>query len=673
MARFSLETISRSNLNLVAWPKVDPDKILDKTERELVRRRIEAIHLLLDGGPRSRIAETTGISSKMAMYLLGRCLQIHPDGRCYGFRALGSYVHIAPYRRTAEVSKKVIRKDGTERLEATGAFQLLLVSYPELVQLIDVFIFKLRKTQRSFSEGSQAPKIHESRIPIKALHKHVLDWLRKKGLNIGLKYPFNTKTLGRVSLSKYVRKRLTERSNSAIAARYGSDAVKTSRTSDGTDRPVFMPFTRVECDAHHIDAIFCVLIPSIFGEVIPRIVRRIWIITIAEVDSRVILGRSISLRAEPDMDDVLEAFRHALSEWLPRPLRIPSFRYAEGAGYPSSYDKRFVGACCGEISVDEALVTQAARVKDKLDTIMGAECRILPRHIPNDRPFVERFFRTFEECSFHRLPNTTGSSPTDVRRKNPELAAVKYFMQLEDLEEIADVTITGYNCEAHTSIGYRPPLEFLAYRCSENNCWPRQADPSLVAQLHFMTEVVTVHGDMTTGRRPFIYYKGARYTSGILKQAYKLIGTKLTIEINRRDLRMVTAFTLDGAELGALRAAPPWNLTLHTLEMRQAILGLWNRKLLQYVQGTDVVMAYLDYLENKALKGDYAESDYLVARQIFLEHQRELAHEANQPDDALILSSQLNESSDVIVSSASSQSIGSQDYQPTNRRKAKNG
>jgi hypothetical protein len=306
MPRFSLQSISQGDLNHEAWPKVDPDKIIDETERQLVKRRITAIQLLLDGGSRSRIEETTGISSKMAMYYLQRCLQIHPDGRCYGFRALGSYVHISPYRRTAEVNKKVIRKDGTERLEATGAFQLLLTSYPELVQLIDVFIFKIRKASRSFSadnqasEDNKAPKIHESRIQIKTLHNHFLALLRKKGVNIGLKYPFNTKTLGRVSLSEYVRNRLMERPNKAIGARYGNDAVKTSRTGDGTGRPVFLPFARVECDAHHIDAIFCVLIPSIFGEIIPKIVRRIWIITITEIDSRAILGRSISVREEPD-------------------------------------------------------------------------------------------------------------------------------------------------------------------------------------------------------------------------------------------------------------------------------------------------------------------------------------------------------------------------------------
>jgi putative transposase len=154
MDRFSLDSIAPSNRNTKTWPTVDPDKIPDPEERKLVKSRIQAIELLLDGGLRSRIEESTNISSKMAMYWLQRCLQIHPDGRIYGFRALGSCVHIEPYRRTTEGHKKVVRKDGTIRLEATGAFQLLLTTYPDLVQLIDNYLFKLRKSWRSIDGDS---------------------------------------------------------------------------------------------------------------------------------------------------------------------------------------------------------------------------------------------------------------------------------------------------------------------------------------------------------------------------------------------------------------------------------------------------------------------------------------------------------------------------------------
>jgi hypothetical protein len=495
------------------------------------------------------------------------------------------------------------------------------------------------------------------------------------GRNVGLQYPFNTKTLGRVTLSKYARERVMERPDKAIAARYGADAVKRSRTGDGVDRPVFLPFERVECDAHHIDAIFCVLIPSIFGEVIPRIVRRIWIITISEVVSRVILGRSISLRDEPDSDDVLEAFKHALTEWGPRPLRIPTLQFANGAGYPSSYDKRFIGACSTVISVDEALVTKAARVKEKIGEVMGAECTILPRHIPNDRPFVERFYHTFEECSFHRLPNTTGSNTKDSRRTNPERAAVKYFMQLEDLPEIVDITITGYNCEPHSSIGFRPPLEFLQYVCTENNCWPRIAAPSKVEKLHWMVQVVVIKGDMSTGRRPYVNFKGARYSSGILKQSYALIGKKLTLEIDRMDLRIVRAYTLDGLDIGALRAAPPWDKTPHSLEVRQEILALWDRKLLHYVEGSDVVMAYLEYLEKQAIKGNYAPSKYLIMRQAFIDNEMTLKAEATQWWDGEMgtIPSETRDRSEGIVSSPTIGSDDEPDIWETQLGKARNG
>src|SRR3546814_6172646 len=81
----------------------------------------------------------------------------------------------------------------------------------------------------------------------------------------------------------------------------------------------------------------------------------------------------------------------------------------------------------------------------------------------DDRPFIERFFGTLEESGFHRLPNTTGTGPGDIRRKDPEIAACKYFIQLEDLENLLDVLIANYNGTVHSSLAGRSPLEYLAW------------------------------------------------------------------------------------------------------------------------------------------------------------------------------------------------------------------
>src|SRR3546814_18866673 len=103
-----------------------------------------------------------------------------------------------------------------------------------------------------------------------------------------------------------------------------------------------------------------------------------------------------------------------------------------------------MGACWDVCSSDGAKIKRSERVESKLEQVVGAKPLLLPRRIPDDRPFIERFFGTLEESGFHRLPNTTGTGPGDIRRKDPEIAACKYFIQLEDLENLLDVLIANY-------------------------------------------------------------------------------------------------------------------------------------------------------------------------------------------------------------------------------------
>lgn len=73
--------------------KLNEDLIDDPVIRDTIERRCRAIRLLVDLVPRDRIASETGISARMALYWLQRCLKIHPDGRIYGFRILIPYTN----------------------------------------------------------------------------------------------------------------------------------------------------------------------------------------------------------------------------------------------------------------------------------------------------------------------------------------------------------------------------------------------------------------------------------------------------------------------------------------------------------------------------------------------------------------------------------------------------
>ena len=604
MNTFSIPSLDSSLMHTETWPQVDEQSIAEMDVRRLYIRRCKAIRLLLDQSDDTHITSATGLPRREALRLLKRCLMINPDGQIFGFRALIPHSHIGSYTRHVTINFRPGQAQG-----GAGAFQHLLATYPVLASLLQAHVFKLSKRKH----------VYESRTVVKSLHKRFIDKCRELGLEKDCQYPFNTKTLAYVSLAKHVRQLLSN-PDRAAAGSLGTEIAKKLRSEDGTARPLTKPFERVECDAHHIDAIFCILIPSIFGELIPKIVHRLWVLVIQDVTSKAILGYHLSLREECNAEDILMTIRNALTVWVPRTLSVPGMTYSSASGFPSSHDQRFIGACWDQFSVDGAMANLALRVADKLEHVVGATSIVLPRRIPNDRPFVERFFGILEESGFHRLPNTTGNAPDDPRRHHPEQAAVRYTLQVEQLEDLIDVLIANFNGTPHGSIGYRTPLHYLSYLCEAQSCWPRQADAGDVARVLNVFKTVAVRGGTETGRRPYIHCFGVNYSSDVLKFASHWVGQKISIEINVRDLRTVKAYAPDGAEIGVLRAAPPWHRTPHTLEMRQAVNALVSRKMLHYLEQSDPVMALLEHLESLAQKGKSVPPLYLEARRLLTEN-----------------------------------------------------
>ena len=308
MERFSLDSVDRAFLDLETWPPLNEEVLDDPILRDTIERRRKAVQLYAGQVPSDQIHSETRVSGRMALYWFRRGLELHP-GRIYGFRALLPYTHIAPYRRVAEVDPGY----HSSSAGTSGAFIKLLRTHPTLKDLIDRHVLKLNKSEH----------VYESRIPLKALHKRFLDHCRELDLDVGLQYPFNTATRGHRSLANYVHKLIENNIDKVASEFYGFDSAKALQTGDGTKRPVFLPFERVEADAHHLDGIFCVIFQSIYGDEISKELYRLWVIAIKEPVSGAILGYNRSDREECNSDDVLKAVNNALSRWAPRELRLP--------------------------------------------------------------------------------------------------------------------------------------------------------------------------------------------------------------------------------------------------------------------------------------------------------------------------------------------------------------
>jgi len=606
MRRFSLKSFEAELLNTSGWPSID-SKSFEDPIRQMIEHRQTAVRLLIEDASDETIKTKTGISRVMAIYCFKRCIQLHPDGRIWGFRVLAPHTHTKEYTRTKELPVG----QRSETAGWAGSLGMFFARFPQVKALVDRHIFKL----------DPSTYVYESRVKLKSLHKRMVgeaeklvkDECKRLGISSDDMYPMNTDTRAHRALSNYIHREMKEHSAEAIAANCGPNALRLLQTGDGTKKPVLRPFDRLEGDAHKIDGRWIIQIPSIFGNVITKTVDRVWDIVLRDPVSDVVFSHYLSHRKEINKDDFLEALHRALSFQERRPLRIPQLTYRDGAGFPASLDPRFQGAKIGHLSVDGALAETCAEVKGKMKDCVGCETVTLHRRNPNDRE-IEGYFGILEEDGFHRLPNTTGTGPADPRRNLPDKAAQTHGMQLEDLSELLDVMHANHNVKPSTALGGRSPMAHLKHLCETMNCWPEKISAEKIDQLLVTRTSVTVRGDFEKCIRPYINFVGVRYTNSALREAFGMIGQEITLEIPT-DIVTVRAFSHRGAELGPLIAASPWNRTPHTQEIRRAILKLQrDGQMHDYVKNHDPIIDYLDYLEELARKGKSIPPEYLVVR-----------------------------------------------------------
>lgn len=461
--------------------------------------------------------------------------------------------------------------------------------------------------------------MHEARIPVKSIHKRFIDKCRQAGIEPNA-YPFTALNLGYVALWKYLTKLFNQEQERATRTRHGKEAARSleSQSNDAsTPDVVTRPYQRVEFDAHLIDVFCTITIPSIYGGVIERVLDRIWLLLIIDVFTRAVLGYHLCFTKQYSADDVLLCVKNAITPWKAKELTIPGLKYPERGGLPSGVFKELEWALWDELAYDNAKSNLAAKVRERLTSVVNCSINTGPIATPERRPFVERFFSTLEENGYHRLPSTTGGNAKDSRREDPEKKALQFHISLEHIEELTDVMIAGYNGTPHSGIGYRTPLESLNYYIDSNNILPRQASSNQRNNLQLLNIKVTrpIKGKAETGRTPHINFEGVKYRNDVLSRSPDLVGTKLTLIIDTSDIRSITAILPNGAEFGKLGAQGIWGRSPHSLEMRKAILALKYKKLIWYTESDDPVQVYTDYLGEQSVNNKTARRKLAKTRQ----------------------------------------------------------
>ena len=604
-------TIKKQDIDVSTWPDADVNA-LDEENKKIFFQREKAVRLYIKGESKEEIKKITGIDINwIGRIINNRCLGLDEDGILWGWRALIPYKRIKDYTRTKDLNKN-------KAVGASGSMNWILES-PSYIGLEKDFHKKILE-KPSGVVGVRRTNFY--------LYKWFLNELLRRGANKDKDWPFTTENQGQVTIYKYIKRIASQNHLKSLRIYGGKEAIKKNKSGDGTNRPIFNLFERVECDAHKLDARMVVLIPSPHGGYETRKINRLWVIVILEVSTRAIIGYYLSMRKECSADDVLCAIKNSLTLNLKKDLSFTEFKYKKGACLPSAHSPNYIGACWNEFSVDGALANTCKKVEDKIKNVIGAKI-ISPLHegsyskrrSKDDRPFIESFFNTLAKGGFHHLSTTTGNNSDDKYGEDPASKAHEIDFQLEYAEELLDILISNYNVTPHSGLGYRTPLEQMDFLYALNPGGVRILDKKDYYKIESCRKICTLLGGEKTGRRPYFNFENARYSAEWLTVRGDLLGKKLWLSLHDiTDVRWAMVSDLKGNFLGAVKAAPPWHAQPHTLFMRQSIRKLVKKRLIFLTSETDAIEELIRLAENNENSKMPAHPAYLQARKIIREY-----------------------------------------------------
>jgi len=600
--RFDRRMLSLEAPLIEFWPSADPSH-LPQDEQDAFDRLSQAIAELFEqlDTPVARILANHRVGKSALYRAARRCLHLHPDGRIYGFRAVLPFLRVKDYERQALVAPSPYSTSG-----CAGAFAQLLRDYPTVEKA-------LRKAVKA--RNKKAALGRQVRQPIYDIHAEFVAACRDAGITAE-RYPLNTKRVAFRSVHAYVLK--TSHEDFAMAVSHSRGTNTRARATDDVQAPAATrAFEVVEFDGHKIDLRLDVRLIDPTGMEQVLELHRIWIIVALDVFSRAVLGYHIALGKEYNKDDVAAALQSALVPAPPRTYIIPDLQVKPGGGFPSTMIPETAYACWDWFRMDGAKSQLAGDTLTRLNRIVGCWTDNGRGGDPNARPFIERFFHLIARHFAHRLPGTVGSSPESIERALSESEGdIRLRVELSELEDMIHVLISNYNGTGHGGVSGKTPLEAMAFSVKAHGGFLRTVPAPLRSNLCLMQEarVVSIKGSLTSGIRPHINFAYVRYTNHALSGNAALIGKKLRIYYDVRDVRAVKAFFEDGTELGILTAARPWNFTPHSLRVRKEIHRLIAESKLRLDPNECPTRAWVTYKWKLAKTNTRAANDLAKAR-----------------------------------------------------------
>jgi transposase InsO family protein len=568
---------------------------------------MEAIERYVQGDGLRSIETTTGVNRRQLYRFLDRALALHPDGRICGYRALVAHARVTEYTRVRPINLL-----GEQGGGGVGALSLLLERYPTLSAWL---LLQIRQRRVRLDQITSVEGLRTRVRGLQALHERFLQECRQLGLTVA-DYPFNTANRAIRSLSARVKAELLRGFGTAAGAA-GASHLKGLPRNDGEITPAATrPYQVVEFDGHRLDIRLKVILRDPLGFEHEFEVERVWLLVTIDVCTRVVLGYHLVMAREYSRYDVIKTIENALEPHPLRNFKIPGLVRAPQDGFASQRLPELAYVSWEWIRLDNAKANLATETLAALCEFVGCAVNAGPKHSPDDRPYIERFFGTIASRLSSRLPGYTGSNPRDLRRALADPKGnLRLYVSIDELDELIEYAIGSYHGTPHCGLNGLTPLEameFFVRGTGHMLTWLPEARRRTLCPMQSARRC-RVRGYLALGVRPHINLFGVRYTNTVLACSAQLIGELLRVYMNADDLRCVRAFLADGTELGVLEAQGAWRVMPHNLILRREIMKVKENKHTRNMVDGNPIEAYVQTKVAEAKKSRRAASDLAQA------------------------------------------------------------
>lgn len=534
------------------WPAVDDTLIEDASLRRRYLRLRDGIELYLEFQPLDVVQTATGLSTRRFLRLIERCLEVAPDGHIWGLRACVRGMRIRATRR-----RKLITFHGDPRAGFQGAFRQLLDHHPSIEKKLTIEL--TRRTRNH---------LQPNRLVFRGAQTIFERLCREEGI-ASSEYPFTTKTKGARALREWIKTVIIGRHGQRwLQFEEGKDAAKAYQfqNGDGAAKLLPTPYAAWEIDENTIDVDAIYELPNERGDWEELELQRCFVIRAIDASTGTKLANRLVLAPQASAEDVAILLWDAINGI---DVACEAQFLNAGAAYPAAAIPELRFAVPQIIYLDNLLAHLADHVQHLIAGLWGGAVKLGRPGTPQERAHIEADFSAQATRLLHQIPGTTGSGPGDPV-KSVSRTRTKNRLSVQQLSVAIDAYCANSNALPAAAAGYIAPLERLKRSLASGTLNPLYL-PADKRRPHYFGKPYPVHVkmDLRTGRRPFVNFLYARYSSELLMRSVALKDKRMWVRADFQDLRVILLFDDAGNEFGQLHALGHWGQFPHDIRIRK--------------------------------------------------------------------------------------------------------